>query len=126
ARLTSALTTEDGLADAYAQFKQTFTGQGFDVVFPLGYGFHPGLSTEKITLNGHTPKGTARLDFGQKRVTATLSDVPSGTTGFDLWFVKNIAGSGRTVRPESGDTLLKVGTFSGTAPNLSLNVLLNS
>src|SRR6185436_10525269 len=73
----------------------------------------------------HTPRGTARLDFAEKRVQATLDDAPAGVS-FDLWFVKNVAGSGRTVRPESGDTLLKVGTFSGTAPSLSLNVLLNA
>ena len=37
-----ALTTaEDGLADAYALFKQQFTGSGFDQRFPIGFGFHP-------------------------------------------------------------------------------------
>src|SRR4051812_47155371 len=45
---SQALVTEDGLADAYALFKQTFTGFGFDQQFNMGYGFHPGLSTEKL------------------------------------------------------------------------------
>ena len=123
--IQQAATAEDGLADAYAQFKQTFKNNGFDQVFPIGYGFHPGLSTEKLVSGGHTPRGTARLDFTTKRVQATLDDVPAGVS-FDLWFVKNIAGAGHTVRPETTDTLLKVGTFTGTAPSLSLDVLLNS
>ncbi|HWZ88795.1 MAG TPA: hypothetical protein VNW92_08090, partial [Polyangiaceae bacterium] len=46
-------------------------------------------------------------------ITATLEDIPAGIN-FDLWFVKNVAGSGRTVVPETGDLFKKVGSFSGT------------
>jgi len=117
------LLTEDGLADAFATFKQVFTNQGFDQRFPIGYAFHPGLVTEKLVTSGRTPAGSAALVFGEGRVTASLNDVPSGAN-FDLWFVKNIAGSGRTVKPESGDTFVKVGTFGVTSPTTrSLNVV---
>src|SRR6185503_517069 len=44
--------TEDGLADAYALFKELFQGIFFNPDFaqdlPMGYGFHEGLSTEKL------------------------------------------------------------------------------
>jgi hypothetical protein len=122
---SAALATEDGLADAYALFKSQFTGPnlGFDKVFPIGYGYHPGLSTEKLSTGGLTPKGQAKITFAVRdaqgnittngSITATLEQIPSDQ-GFDLWFVKNIAGSGRTVAPETGDTLRKVGSFTGT------------
>jgi hypothetical protein len=124
-RATSALVAEDGLADTYATFKQIFTGSGFDQQWPIGYGFHAVLSTEKINAVGHRPKGTATLVFAEHRVRATLDDAPA-TGSFDLWFVKNISGSGRTVKPESGDQFFKVGTFSGTTAHKELNVTIGS
>ncbi|HEY1536191.1 MAG TPA: hypothetical protein VGF76_19355 [Polyangiaceae bacterium] len=123
---SEALTTEDGLADAYALFKSQFVGTlGFDKTFPIGYGYHPGLSTEKLTTGGLTPKGQARITFALHNaqgaittnglITATLEQVPSGIN-FDLWFIKNVAGTGRTVKPETGDVFKKVGSFTGTTP----------
>src|SRR6185295_6988998 len=55
------------------------------------------------------------------KVTATLDDVPA-TGNFDLYFVKNVEGSGRTLRPETGDTFLRVDDFTlsttaGDPPN---------
>jgi hypothetical protein len=122
-----AVTTaaEDGLADAYAGFKELFVGFGFDARYRIGFGHHPGLSTERLlNAQGHLPRGTAVLDFAGKRVTATLDDAPLAGN-FDLFFVKNVAGSGRTVRPESGDQFLKVGTFSGAnSSHKTLDVVL--
>jgi len=103
---SEALTTEDGLADAYALFKSQFVGTlGFDKTFPIGYGYHPGLSSEKLTTGGSLPRGRresrSRCRNAQGAITtnglitATLEQVPSGIN-FDLWFVKNVAGSGRT------------------------------
>ncbi len=114
----------DGLADAYALFKSQFAGNlGFDKAYPIGYGYHPGLSSEKLSTGGHTPKGQAKITFALRNaqgaittnglITATLEDIPAGVN-FDLWFVKNVAGTGRTVKPETGDVFKKVGTFSGS------------
>lgn len=124
--LGQAITSEDGLSDAYALFKTQFVDRlGFDKTFPIGYGYHPGLSTEKLTIGGRTPKGQAKITFAvrnaQGRITtngainATLEDVPPGVS-FDLWFVKNVAGAGRTVAPEPGDLVKKIGSFTGTSP----------
>jgi hypothetical protein len=121
-----AVTTaaEDGLADAYAGFKELFVGFGLDARYRIGFGHHPGLSTERLAnAQGHLPRGAAVLDFAAKRVTATLHDAPP-TGNFDLFFVKNVAGSGRTVRPESGDQVLKVGSFTGTGSDKTLEVVL--
>jgi hypothetical protein len=122
--VAAAAASADGLADAFATFTQVFTGSGFDARFPIGYGFHPGLVTEKIGVGGPI-QGSATLNFVDNRVAASLSNVPSGGT-FDLWFVKNIAGGGRTVKPEVGDKFLKVGRFRGTGAQRSLDILMGA
>ncbi len=105
--------TEDGLWQAYDLFKSQFVTQlGFDQNYPIAYGYHPGLSTEKLVTAGQTAVGRATIMFAQGRVTATLDQVPADQN-FDLWFVKNVAGTGRTVAPEAGDVMLKVGSFTG-------------
>jgi hypothetical protein len=116
---SEALTGEDGLSEAFAQFKQTFTGFGFNQQLNTGYGFHPGLSTEKLpnaAQGGQPPSGNAFFDFANQRLSATIQGVPAGAS-FDLWFVKNVAGTGRSFKPETGDTFFKVGTFAAPGPN---------
>jgi len=120
--------TEDGLAQAYDLFKSQFVTQlAFDQNYPIGYGYHAGLSTEKLVTAGQTGVGRATIAFAEGRVTATLDQVPASQS-FDLWFVKNVPGTGRTVKPESGDIMLKVGSFTGTDQfgGKSLNVVLGS
>jgi hypothetical protein len=129
---------EDGLAEAYTVFKNRFLQLGFDKVFVVGYGYHPGLSTQKLpNATGLLPRGQARIKFAIRnaqgvittpgQIDATVEEIPAGKS-FDLWFVKNVAGSGRTVRPESGDLLKKVGTFNGVSPNggKSLSVVVSA
>src|SRR5882757_9349486 len=103
----TAATTEDGLADAYATFKQTLINNGFDQFFTMGIGFHPALSTEKVRgASGNTPSAAVTLDFTTTTIHSTILDAPIHSQ-FDLWLVKNVAGSGRTVKPETGDQLFK-------------------
>ena len=60
---------------------------------------------------GFPAKGQAVLDVDNNTISATLDDVPATGT-FDLYFVKNVEGSGRTARPDStGDILQRVGGF---------------
>jgi hypothetical protein len=108
ATIVQSLVTEDGLADAYAFFLQKFAL--FGQQYRIGAGFHPGLSTEVVKANGLFASAKIILDFEQGRVRATLDSIPMNRD-FDLWFVKNVAGAGRTVKPETGDQFLKVGTF---------------
>src|SRR5262245_9107991 len=105
----TATPPEDGLAEAYGIFKQTFENDGENRRFHLGYGFHPGLSTSKILVDGAPVGGQATLDFEAGEVTATLH-APTDGPGFDLYFVKNAVGQG-TVKPEPGDGVFKIGHF---------------
>jgi len=123
-REDEAVTTapEDGLADAFSTFLEVFTGDNFDAQFPIGYAFHPGLSTEKVTgPTGALASGQATLDMNTGNVSATLNNVPTGSS-FDLWFVKNVAGG--TMAPEATDQMLKVGKFStkGTSRTLTASI----
>jgi hypothetical protein len=113
---------EDGLADAFSTFLNVFTGNNFDAQFPMGYAFHPGLSTEKVKgPSGALASGLATLDLNTGNVTATLNNVPSGSN-FDLWFVKNVTGG--TMAPEATDQMIKVGKFStkGNSRTLSVSI----
>jgi cytochrome c peroxidase len=107
---------EDGLAEAFAQFTQDF---GNGDLQRIGLGHHPGLSTEKLTVDGLASAGEVVLFFPDQQLTAQLDGFPP-EGDFDLWFVKNRRGSGRTVRPENGDSFFKVGSFSGRT--LSANI----
>ena len=115
----AATPTEDGLADAFNTFLTTFAGDDLDAQYRIGYGFHPGLSTEKISANGRMAAGQATLEMNTGRVIATLSNVPS-SGNFELWLVKNEAGG--TMAPESTDSMLKVGKFSSGGADRTLDV----
>ena len=108
----SAVTTEDGLAEAYREYRQLVG----TVSLSLPVGHHPGLSTSKVTANGEVVMGFIdfRLDTGI--VEATLINVPD-EDDFDLWFVDNVERPGLTVKPEDGDVLRKIGSYTGDANN---------
>jgi mono/diheme cytochrome c family protein len=109
---SQAITAEDGLADAYATFKEVFVRSGFDQRLNMGVGYNPALSTEKLVgvAFGRTANAKVVFNFPDKKLSATLRNVPAGAA-FDLWFVKNVPGAGRTFKPEAGDQLLKVASF---------------
>ena len=109
----TAAQSNDGLAEAFETFVQTFTNSNFDAQFFVGYGPHLGMTTEKVVgPDGRPASGQAILDMNTGRVTATLNNLPRGGS-FDLWFVKNVSGTGKSAVPEAGDQFFKVGTFQG-------------
>src|SRR5262249_49527596 len=61
------------------------------------------------------PKAEVVFNYVDKKISAALHGAPTGAS-FDLYFVKNVNGPGRTFRPESGDTFLKIGTFAALSP----------
>jgi hypothetical protein len=120
-----ALSVEDGLAEAYAFFRENFTLVGFDRLYRIGAGVHPGMSTEIVKVGGLPGSAKILLDFRTGRVNATLSNVPM-LRAFDLWFVKNVERPGKNVWPDGGDIFLKVGTFAASSSTQqSLDVAAN-
>ncbi|HEY4106602.1 MAG TPA: hypothetical protein VGM44_22030, partial [Polyangiaceae bacterium] len=83
-----AVTTEDGLADGYAFFKQLFTQVGLDTTFRLGAGYSPALSTELVSANGLPASAKVILTIDPptgriSRIQSTLDSIPLGQD-FDL------------------------------------------
>jgi hypothetical protein len=117
--------TEDGLAQAFDGFRQDFVNFDFDARFSIGFGYHPGLSTEKVKgQSGQPLNGVATLDMNTGEVFAFMNDVPS-SGNFDLWLVKNDPKG--TVAPESKDQMLKVGSFTADEfGNVSLSASLGA
>ncbi len=118
ATVGQAVNAGDDLTEAFNTFQAQVSTFGLDSPFQIGFGPHAGLNTESLRgSTGFPAKGKAVLNFSNNTVSATLDDVP--TTGtFDLYFVKNIEGSGRTSRPETGDVFFRVGGFTAsTNPN---------
>jgi cytochrome c peroxidase len=116
---SSALTGEDGLAEAYGVFQQTFVQEGRDVDFRIGFGKNPALGTESVSVGGVAASGGVTIGFGDGHIRAQLNHVPN-EAAFDLWFVKNVAGAGKSVKPENGDLMVKVGTFTNNSSNFKL------
>jgi hypothetical protein len=118
ATVSQAVNAGDDITEAFNTFQAQVAAFGLDSPFNIGYGPHPGLQTESLKgATGFPAKGKATMDFTNNTVSAVLDDVPA-TGNFDLYFVKNIEGSGRTSRPETGDTFLRVGGFTAsTNPN---------
>jgi hypothetical protein len=116
--------TEDGLADGYRTFLDIFTAQDFDASYQLGFGFHAGLSTDRVIgADGTATRGSAILNLNSGDVNAFLHNAPN-TGSFDLWLVKNVTGG--TVAPEATDQMVKVGTFQGSGSERTLAVSLGT
>jgi cytochrome c peroxidase len=111
ATTTQALTSSDGLAEAFQIFSQTFTSIAA-TQWSVGYAPNPALDTEKVGVGGKPLNGTALFLFNEERIDATLRNVPAGQQ-FDLWLVKN--GGAGSAAPGAGDTTQRIGTFG--APN---------
>jgi hypothetical protein len=82
------------------------------LILPLGYS--KGLSARFTKAHGHLT-----LDLTDGSLSVEVQGL-SPTETFDVWLIDNRPGPGRSVRPEPGDAMLRVGTLKpqGTAATL--------
>lgn len=96
----------DALEVAYNKFKNDLTG---DLIFQnlhrFGFGYNPLLNTTDDKLTGFI-----ELNFANQQASGEINSTDP-TLQADLWLVKNTVGSNGTVRPETIDTRIKVGSF---------------
>jgi cytochrome c peroxidase len=109
-----ALVAEDGLHLAYERFKSEFVALERDRAFDIGLGPFPELGTERL--------GRAPLFFDFEQVDGQLTgsfqvrtvegfELPSDLA-YDLWAGRNVAGAGRSMRPEAGDQFTRLGVIA--------------
>lgn len=93
------------LEAAYARWAAAYSRNGGDreLILPLGYS--KGLSAEFTKA-----RGQAKFDLVEGSVSVVISGLPEGAA-FDVWLIDNRSGPGRSVRPESGDTQVRLGSL---------------
>jgi hypothetical protein len=88
-------------------------GGGRDVVISLGY--RKTLSTEFTQASG-----TAKLDLIEGTVSVIVSGLPAGEA-WDVWLIDNQPGRRQSVKPEPGDSMLRVGRLSSGGGAVTLD-----
>ena len=89
------------LRAAYAQWKADHAGGDGRFVLPLHWS--KGLSSEYTEASG-----TAAFDLADGTLEVTLQGVEDGDA-LEVWLVENVPGERRSVMPEPGDHMLRVG-----------------
>ena len=100
------------LRAVYARWKEENARNGGRVVLPLAW--NKGLSSEFTEASGR-----ATLDLADGTLEVEVSD-PCGGEALDVWLVENVPGTGRTVMPEPGDTMIRVGRTQPSPAGVAL------
>src|SRR5262245_9536201 len=100
-----------GIGDAralragYERWKAQYKATDGDRILVLSLGYSKGLSTEFTTA-----RGQATLQLTDGTVSVSVSGL-AADEAFAVWLVDNRDGNGRSVKPEPGDLLLRLGTL---------------
>jgi cytochrome c peroxidase len=108
----------DILLANYEKWKSNLRALGDDGKLVLALGPIRGMS--KRSLNA---RGSASLNLFDGSLTVTVDGLPA-TDFFDVWLVDNLPGPGKSVRPERGDAMLRVGRLEADGSQLKLQTQL--
>ena len=108
----------DILLANYEKWKSNLRALGDDGKLVLALGPIRGMS--KRFLNA---RGSASLNLFDGSLTVAVDGLP-GTDFFDVWLVDNLPGPGKSVRPERGDAMLRVGRLEADGSQLKLQTQL--
>src|SRR5262245_55939366 len=95
----------ESLETGYNEWEALYIKDGGDRNMVLPIGSFKGLSTEDS--NAH---GQAKLNLIDGSVSVEIENLPE-TESWDVWLVENRSGAGRTVMPEEGDGMLRLGSL---------------
>jgi cytochrome c peroxidase len=90
---------------AYARWKADAEQNGQQTKLVLSLGYFRGLSSEAT----HA-RGGAEFDLTSGALSVEVTGLPEGAA-FDVWLVDNQTGPGRSVKPESGDRMIRAGAL---------------
>jgi cytochrome c peroxidase len=102
----------------YKAWEADFEKTGGDRNIMMSIGWFKGLSTELTKANGRV-----KLNLIDGIVSVTTKGL-SQAESWDVWLVDNRSGEGRTVMPETGDDLMRIGTLkhNGKVATLEANL----
>lgn len=96
---------------AYTDWKTQHDRYGGDRNVVISLGYRRGLSTEFTRASG-----TAKLDLIEGTVSLIVTGLPAGQA-WDVWLVDNRPGQRQSIKPEPGDSMVRVGRLgSGDGP----------
>lgn len=98
------------LLDQYREWEAEYERNGGDRNIVMTLGWSKGMSDDHSKAYG-----LAKLDLIAGTVAAEVVGLPP-EQGWDLWLVEDKPGPGRTVLPEQGDIMIRVGTFQRDGP----------
>lgn len=105
----------ENLNIAYQKWKRRLAAYdgAAELVVPIGWA--KGLSETRTPVGG-----TARINLQDSKVAIKLQNM-NGADALDAWLVDNVAGDGRTVRPEAGDHIRYLGRLEQVSAGAMLN-----
>jgi hypothetical protein len=104
--LKALLAEQSTLEDFYRDWQKDYLAAGGDRKVGISLGWTRGLSTE-----ASAARGWVDLDMIDGVVRARVQGLDGQTA--DLWLVDNQDGPGRTVQPEPGDRMFRIGRLAG-------------
>jgi hypothetical protein len=104
--LQALIAERSTLEPFYLDWQKRYLASGGDSKVAVSLGWTEGLSTESSTA-----RGLAELDLIDGAVRAEVKGLYGQPA--DLWLVDNQDGPGRTVQPEPGDRMFRIGRLSG-------------
>lgn len=111
-----------GLGDAaaletlYNQWAKSRSEIGDNESLTLALGYSKALSVDFTEA-----RGSARIDLVDGSVSVEVSGL-AGDEAYDVWLIDNRPGPGRSVRPEAGDEMLRLGTLEPKTGGHALSV----
>src|SRR5260370_30031842 len=98
------------MPDAYETWRAAHEENGGDKNVDVVLRWHKALSSQTTAA-----RGMAHLDLIEGSVSVELEGLKE-LGAVDVWFVDNVEGPGRSVKPEPGDRFLYVGFYGSGAP----------
>jgi cytochrome c peroxidase len=104
--LRALIAQDSTFENFYRDWQKGYLAAGGDRDVFISLGWTEGLSTERSTA-----RGELHLDMIDGKVRAEVRGLDGGPA--DLWLVDNQDGPGRTVQPEPGDRMVRIGRLQG-------------
>lgn len=105
--LDALLAERSTLEPFFRKWEKAYVAAGGDANVAVTVGWTEGLSTEPSSARGRVD-----LDLVEGVVRAEVEGLPGDA---DLWLIDNQDGPGKTVQPEPGDRMVRIGRLSGTS-----------